>query len=36
MNPETRSIIKVDVEDEILVERNVSTLMSDDVIARKQ
>ncbi|TPI03096.1 DNA gyrase/topoisomerase IV subunit B [Mycoplasma struthionis] len=35
MNPETRSIIQVHSEDDGLTERNVSTLMSDDVNARK-
>ncbi|TPD99404.1 DNA topoisomerase IV subunit B [Metamycoplasma equirhinis] len=35
MNPETRSIIKVTIQDEGLVERNVSTLMSDDATKRK-
>ncbi|WP_412031829.1 DNA topoisomerase IV subunit B [Metamycoplasma buccale] len=35
MNPETRSIVKVRIFDEALTERNVSTLMSDDINGRK-
>ncbi|SFW06849.1 DNA topoisomerase IV, B subunit [Chlamydia abortus] len=36
MNPKTRSIIKVRIDDEALTERNVSTLMSDDIGGRKE
>ncbi|AWX69367.1 DNA topoisomerase IV subunit B [[Mycoplasma] anseris] len=36
MNPKTRSIIRVNINDEILTERNVSTLMSDDISGRKE
>ena len=35
MNPATRSIIRVRIVDEMLAERSVNTLMSDDVIGRK-
>lgn len=35
MNPQTRSIIKVRIDDEALTERNVNTLMSDDIVGRK-
>ncbi|TPR54307.1 DNA gyrase/topoisomerase IV subunit B [Metamycoplasma neophronis] len=35
MNPATRSIIQVKIEDEALVERNVTTLMGQDVNSRK-
>nr|WP_269076326.1 DNA topoisomerase IV subunit B [Metamycoplasma arthritidis] len=35
MNPETRSILRVRINDEGLTERNVTTLMSDDINARK-
>lgn len=35
MNPATRSIIRVRIIDEMLAERSVNTLMSDDVIGRK-
>ena len=35
MNPQTRSIIKVRIDDEALTERNGNTLMSDDIIGRK-
>ena len=36
MNPKTRSIIKVRIDNEALTERNVSTLMSDDIGGRKE
>ncbi|QJG66507.1 type IIA DNA topoisomerase subunit B [Mycoplasma phocoeninasale] len=35
MNPKSRSIIQISIEDEALVERNVTTLMSEDVTKRK-
>jgi len=35
MNPETRTMIKVTVEDAARVERRVSTLMGDKVEPRK-
>lgn len=35
MNPETRTLIKVTIEDEAIVERRVSTLMGDAVEPRK-
>ncbi|MDD7912552.1 DNA topoisomerase IV subunit B [Metamycoplasma hyosynoviae] len=35
MNPKTRSIIKVRINDEVLTERNVNTLMSDNITERK-
>ncbi|AWX42649.1 DNA gyrase subunit B [Metamycoplasma cloacale] len=36
MDPKTRSIIRVNIDDEALTERNVSTLMSDDIVGRKE
>lgn len=36
MNPETRQLIKVSIEDAILTERRVSTLMGDDSDKRKE
>ena len=36
MNPETRTLIKVMIEDEAIVERRVSTLMGDAVEPRKE
>ena len=36
MNPETRTLIKVNIDDEILVERRVSTLMGDKAELRKE
>ncbi|SYV90363.1 DNA topoisomerase IV, B subunit, partial [Metamycoplasma alkalescens] len=35
MNPETRSIIKVNIDNQGLTERNVTTFMSDNSEARK-
>ncbi len=36
MNPETRKLIKVTISDAILAERQVSTLMGDNIVSRKE
>ncbi len=36
MNPETRSLIRVDIEDQLLVEKRISVLMGDNVEPRKE
>ena len=36
MNPETRSLIRVNIEDASLVEKRVSVLMGDNVEPRKE
>ncbi len=36
MNPETRKLIKVTITDAVLAERQVSTLMGDNVASRKE
>lgn len=36
MNPETRTLIQVNINDVVLAERRVSTLMGDNVEPRKE
>ena len=36
MNPETRSLVKVTIDDAVLVEKRVSVLMGDAVEPRKE
>jgi topoisomerase-4 subunit B len=36
MNPETRTLIKVSINDVVIAERRISTLMGDNVAPRRE